>query len=188
VAVSVICSTAAPNFFETMQDLPYQASAFAQRAHLGQSYGDGDFHAIHLNRVVAVLHRYGETDPRLLAAAWLHDVIEDTPITLEDVRASFGVDVADLVNRLTDEQGGNRRERQEKTHLKIRGRAEAVRVKLADRIANVEYSVETNDGRHLGMYRKEHASFRDHLYQAGEYEEMWQRLEELLVSEHLRHV
>jgi (p)ppGpp synthase/HD superfamily hydrolase len=156
------------------------AREFARHAHQGQTYGHGDFHSIHLTRVVATLERIGETDPRLLAAAWLHDVIEDTPTTRQEVLAAFGEDVSDLVYRLTDEQGGNRRERQEKTHVKIRGRTEAVRVKLADRIANVEYCVETSDTKLDGMYRKEYPRFREHLYQTGEYEDMWLRLDELL--------
>ena len=158
------------------------AREFARRTHHGQTYGDGDFHTIHLTRVVAVLERFGETDPRLLAAAWLHDVLEDTPTTLEEVQAIVGEDVADLVQRLTDEKGGNRRERQEKTHVKIRGRTEAVRVKLADRIANVEYCVETSDTKLDGMYRKEYPRFREHLHLNGEYPDMWQRLDELLLK------
>ena len=60
---------------------------------------------------------------------------------------------------MTDEAGANRKERHRLTHLKIRGRSDAVRVKLADRIANMEASMEQRS--HLrGMYRQEHAAFR----------------------------
>jgi (p)ppGpp synthase/HD superfamily hydrolase len=162
-----------------VDELEQRASAFAKRAHQGQEYSDGDFHDRHLARVVATLRRFGVADPVLLAAAWLHDTVEDTPTTVEDIRHAFGDDVADLVWRLTDETGRNRKERHHLTHLKIRGRPEAVRVKLADRIANVESSIEQRS--HLfGMYRGEHAQFRLDLWRDGEWQEMWQVLEELL--------
>jgi (p)ppGpp synthase/HD superfamily hydrolase len=162
-----------------MDDLEKRASEFARRAHTGQEYSGGDFHERHLARVVATLRDFGVSDPVLLAAAWLHDTVEDTSTTVEDVRREFGDDVADLVWRLTDEPGKNRKERHHLTHLKIRGRPESVRVKLADRIANVESSVE--EGTHLfGMYRKEHTQFRADLQREGEWREMWERLEKSL--------
>ena len=156
-----------------------RACSFARKAHAGQEYSGGDFHEKHLGRVVATLRDFGETREPLLAAAWLHDTVEDTSVTVEDIRREFGDDVADLVWRLTDEEGGSRRERHSKTHAKIRGRTEAVRVKLADRIANVQSAIEQKTNLY-GMYRKEHAQFRAELYQPGEWEEMWARLGELL--------
>jgi guanosine-3',5'-bis(diphosphate) 3'-pyrophosphohydrolase len=162
-----------------MEKLIQRASEFARRAHDGQQYGTGSFHQNHLARVVATLQAFGETDEVKIAAAWLHDAVEDTDVTVADVRAEFGDDVADLVWRLTDEKGGNRRERHAKTHQKIREKSDAVRVKLADRIANVESSIEQRT--HLfGMYKAEHPAFREHLYREGEFPEMWQRLDGLL--------
>ena len=160
-------------------DLVEQASEFARRAHAGQKYGGGDFHEQHLARVVRTLDEFGERRAALLAAAWLHDTVEDTDATNDEIRATFGDDVGDLVWRLTDEQGENRRDRHARTHAKIRGRTEAVRVKLADRIANVEASIEQRS--HLfGMYRKEHGHFQKELYIEGEWEDMWLRLNRLL--------
>jgi guanosine-3',5'-bis(diphosphate) 3'-pyrophosphohydrolase len=162
-----------------MHDLEARARTFAQQAHAGQRYGDFDFLEGHLGRVVSTLHKFGEDDPVLLAAAWLHDTVEDTQITVEDIKAAFGDDVADLVWRLTDETDGNRKERHHQTHLKIRGRTEAVRIKLADRIANVETSIEQRT--HLrGMYRAEHEMFQTDLYTAGEYEDMWHYLNRVI--------
>jgi len=155
-----------------MRDLEQRACDYARRAHAGQHYGDGDFHEDHLGRVVGTLRKFGEDDPVLLAAAWLHDAVEDTDVTVEDIKREFGDDVADLVWRLTDETAGNRKERHHRTHLKIRGRTEAVRIKLADRIANVEASIEQRS-RLRGMYRAEFAQFREDLYREGEYEDMW---------------
>jgi len=159
-----------------MSSLVERASEFARQAHADQQYGGGSFHENHLARVVANLRHFGETDETKLAAAWLHDTVEDTPVTIADIKREFGDDVADLVWRLTDEPGANRRERHARTHVKIRGHSDAVRVKLADRIANVEASRE--QGSHLfGMYRKEHKAFREMLWREGEFPEMWERLD-----------
>jgi (p)ppGpp synthase/HD superfamily hydrolase len=162
-----------------MQDLEARARTFAQQAHTGQRYGDGDFLEGHLARVVSTLRKFGEDNPILLAAAWLHDTIEDTQITVDDIKHEFGDDVADLVWRLTDETNGNRKERHHQTHLKIRGRTEAVRIKLADRIANVEASIEQRT-QLRGLYRAEHQMFKTDLYQPGEYEEMWNYLNRVI--------
>jgi (p)ppGpp synthase/HD superfamily hydrolase len=162
-----------------MDEVVERASEFARRAHAGQDYGGGAFHEKHLGRVVATLRRFGVADPVLLAAAWLHDTVEDTTVTIEDIRQEFGDDIADLVWRLTDEPGKNRKERHFLTHQKIRGRAEAVCVKLADRIANMEASIEQRS--HLrGMYRHEHSAFREHLYLPGEWEDIWTYLDALM--------
>ena len=164
-----------------MDELEKRASDFAKRAHTGQEYGTGAFHEKHLARVVATLRRFGVEDPVLLAAAWLHDAVEDTDVTDADIRREFGDEVGDLVWRLTDEAGENRKERHRLTHLKIRERPEAVRVKLADRIANVESSLEERT--HLrGMYRAEHPAFLEHLYRPGEWEEMWNHLNALILQ------
>ena len=160
-------------------ELVERASEFAKRAHAGQKYGGGDFWTMHLARVVETLKSFGEDNPILLAAAWLHDTVEDTDVTIDDIRREFGDDVADLVWRLTDEEGRNRKERHHLTHMKIRGRSDAVRVKLADRIANVESAFEERS--HLrGLYREEYDAFFEDLYREGEWEEMWQYLERKL--------
>ena len=164
-----------------MIELEIHAARFAERAHAGQEYAGGDFHEKHLARVAGTLRRFGVDDPVLLAAAWLHDTVEDTETTIDDIRREFGDDIADLVWRLTDEPGKNRKERHRLTHIKIRGRPEAVRVKLADRIANVESALEERTHL-LGMYRAEHRAFRDHLWQEAEWTEMWAHLDRLLGS------
>lgn len=163
----------------SLEDLEQRAFEFAKRAHAGQDYGGGPFHEMHLARVVDNLRKFGVDDPVLIAAAWLHDTVEDTDVTIEDIRSEFGADVGDLVWRLTDESGRNREERHHLTHLKIRGRSDAVRIKLADRIANVESSIEQRT--HLrGMYRAEYPAFHADLYKEGEWEDMWQYLDEIM--------
>jgi len=76
----------------------------------------------------------------MLAAAWLHDVVEDTGVTIETIRAEFGVEVAELVGWLTDvsrPEHGNRAHRKalDRAHSAA-APAEAQTVKLADLISN----------------------------------------------------
>jgi (p)ppGpp synthase/HD superfamily hydrolase len=82
---------------------------------------------------------HGGTDA-MVAAAWLHDVVEDTGVTIETIRAEFGVEVAELVGWLTDvsrPEHGNRAHRKalDRAHSAA-APAEAQTVKLADLIAN----------------------------------------------------
>ena len=78
----------------------------------------------------------------MIAAAWLHDVVEDTGVTLELVRAEFGDKVADLVGWLTDvsrPDHGNRAARKavDRAHSAA-APAEAQTVKYADLISNTK--------------------------------------------------
>jgi hypothetical protein len=79
-------------------------------------------------------------EPGTIAAAWLHDVVEDTPVTFQDVEREFGADVSQLVTELTDvsrPSDGNRTVRRaiDRAHL-ARASARAQTVKLADLIDN----------------------------------------------------
>lgn len=79
-------------------------------------------------------------DEEMIAAAWLHDVVEDTPATLYDVEKEFGTGVAELVENLTDISkpgDGNRLTRKsiDKKHI-ARASQRAKTIKLADLIDN----------------------------------------------------
>lgn len=154
------------------------AKAFAAKAHGEQKYGDQPY-TVHLAAVEQVLIRYGITDEDLRIAAWLHDTVEDTYLTKEEIRAEFGDRVAELVWCVTNEPGKNRRERHLKTYPKIKANPEALLLKLADRIANIEACYETNSNL-IGMYRKEAVSFEKALRVEDQYDEMWEHISELL--------
>ncbi|UCD35651.1 MAG: bifunctional (p)ppGpp synthetase/guanosine-3',5'-bis(diphosphate) 3'-pyrophosphohydrolase, partial [Nitrospiraceae bacterium] len=114
----------------------------------------------HLQNVVELVMSVTD-DPEMIAAAWLHDVVEDTPATLEDVEKSFGRDVADMVASLTDisrPSDGNRAKRKEldRIHLAEAG-AGAKTVKLADLIDNCR-DICKNDERFAKQYLKEMAA------------------------------
>lgn len=74
------------------------ALVFAAVAHGGQKRkGTAVPYIVHPVGVMLVLIEMGETDPEMLAAALLHDTVEDTPVTLTELRAAFGERVAAIV-------------------------------------------------------------------------------------------
>jgi guanosine-3',5'-bis(diphosphate) 3'-pyrophosphohydrolase len=84
-------------------DLPFEAAAFAARAHQHQKRKDGQTpYVSHVFRVCLVVrHVFGFDDPRMLAAALLHDTIEDTNTDCDDIIERFGPEVAEWVAALT---------------------------------------------------------------------------------------
>lgn len=161
------------------------AQGYACAAHRRQKYGDLPYR-FHLAMVANTLMSGGhDADASLVAAGWLHDILEDTDVTRPDLLPLFGDDIVSLVEAVTDEPGVNRKERKAKTLAKTRAAGtRAVCLKLADRIANVGTSVSgyMPDTGKLAMYRKEQPAFREALYKVGECDSLWQQLEELLKS------
>lgn len=145
-----------------------RAIELAITAHQGQTYGKWPY-IYHLADVVGVLRRFGIDSKVLHAAGWLHDAVEDTDLTIEQVAQDCGPEVADIVYRVTDEPGRNRKERKEKTYPKLAQSVDAITVKLADRIANVEASKMGNPGL-LEMYRQEHGRFVAELFPVSDSE------------------
>lgn len=153
-----------------------KAREFAIAAHGGQKYGEQPY-IVHLDHVVALLKKYLDPDAQeyesILITGYLHDILEDTEITQQQIAAEFGDGIAWLVEKLTDEPGANRKERKLKTWHKIRSHPTAVLVKLADRMANT-----TGDSK-LDMYKKEFPVFQAALYVPGQYEKIWADLKSL---------
>jgi (p)ppGpp synthase/HD superfamily hydrolase len=79
-----------------------QALAFARARHGSQTRtGSQTPYWVHLVRVAMEVARWGLATPELLAAALLHDVVEDTSTTIDEVEAGFGREVASAVAWLT---------------------------------------------------------------------------------------
>jgi guanosine-3',5'-bis(diphosphate) 3'-pyrophosphohydrolase len=79
-----------------------QALAFARARHGTQTRRGGSApYWVHLVRVGMELATWRVATPVLLKAALLHDVVEDTPTTIDEVAAGFGSDVSDLVSWMT---------------------------------------------------------------------------------------
>lgn len=139
------------------------AKEFASIMHHGQSYGSNPY-TYHLEQVEMVINRFGfRHDMVLRTCAWLHDLIEDTEVSYDQICFRFGSEIADIVYAVTNEMGRNRKERFSKTYPKILSNERALILKLADRIANFEYAKGTNT-QYLDMYKKEWKTFKETLY------------------------
>lgn len=155
------------------------AQALAATAHKDQMYGDQPY-TQHLADVVGVLQRFKVEDTDILVAAWLHDSVEDTETTLEQIELMFGRRVRDLVHRVTNEEGKNRKERHEKTYPKIQASDDAITLKLADRIANTEACITQDDEKKMKMYAKEYEGFKAQLHKKGTHDALWRHLDFLM--------
>lgn len=117
----------------------------------------GEPYINHPSAVVEIVRSVPHTDA-MIAAAWLHDTVEDTAATIEDIDCEFGSEVASLVEMLTDISklsDGNRAVRKEidRRHT-ARASAEAQTIKLADLIDNTE-SVVAYDSSFAKVYLAE---------------------------------
>lgn len=147
----------------------------AIKAHGNQDY-DGIFpYEKHLEDVIDVLRFFNFDNELYIVSGYLHDTIEDGALSYNKIKEHFGVDVAEIVYCVTDEMGRNREERKSKTYPKIKANTDALIIKLADRIANI------NHGGKVGMYKKEYQKFKEQLYNGDEKcEKMWDYLDNML--------
>ncbi len=120
-----------------------RAVTFASSCHGDQRRPTGVPYLEHLLEALEVLVRgAGVTDPDILCAAVLHDAVEDTPCTLDEIRESFGPKVAELVGWVTIPEPGEGEDRATVKDAYLRrlraAPRDAVLVKLADRASNVQ--------------------------------------------------
>jgi len=128
-------------------DIVRKAYRVADKAHLGQKRLSGDPYVSHCVAVARILANIG-LDTTTVAAGLLHDVLEDTPITREDLGAEFGQQIASLVDGVTkigalpmdaggpsrtEKQAGNIRKMLVATTKDVR----VLLIKLADRVHNM---------------------------------------------------
>ncbi|NJW52089.1 HD domain-containing protein [Salinimicrobium oceani] len=130
-----------------------EALEFASRAHDGQmrKYSD-EAYIEHPKRVAGIVKTVPHTS-EMICAAYLHDVVEDTAIEIEEIREQFGDKVAALVAELTDEYMKqnyphlNRKARKQKEVERQAGMSrEAKTIKLADVIDNTMDIVKNDTG------------------------------------------
>jgi guanosine-3',5'-bis(diphosphate) 3'-pyrophosphohydrolase len=129
----------------TLED---RARTFATAAHAAvaqlRKYTNEPY-IVHPAEVVSILKTVDHTEV-MIAAAWLHDTVEDTGVSIELIRAEFGSEVSDLVGWLTDvsrPEQGNRAVRKaiDRAHT-ASAPAEAQTIKLCDLISNTRSIVE----------------------------------------------
>ncbi|MDX6605235.1 MAG: hypothetical protein QOF23_1744 [Solirubrobacterales bacterium] len=116
------------------------ALEMAERGHLGQTRnGSGGMAYIHHPVAVAELLAAEGFGDEAVAAALLHDVVEDSDASVENVRARFGVRVADLVAALTDDESIEPYERRKDLHRRRVEAAggDALAIYGADKLSNI---------------------------------------------------
>ena len=131
------------NYTGAEREMLVRAYHYAEQAHSGQKRASGEAYFIHPCAVAKILMELG-LDCATIAAAFLHDVIEDTPVTEEDLRREFGEEVLRLVSGVTklDKIVFKSREEEEAENFRkiFVAMAKDIRViiiKLADRLHNM---------------------------------------------------
>ena len=118
------------------------AKEFATKAHSGQFSRNAakDPFIYHPRRVVELIEKSGGTTEEI-AAAWLHDVVEDTDVTLEQIEKRFGEVIAEIVDGLTDPPhfaGNSTKIRKAWQAERVTNKSASVkRVKIADQTVNI---------------------------------------------------
>jgi hypothetical protein len=149
-----------------MSDLISRAKAYATLEHKRidqrRKYSNQPYQ-VHLEAVASIVATVSD-DEEMIAAAWLHDVVEDTPATLGDLQKEFGDSTAKLVEHLTDisrPSDGNRVKRKEIDRLHIaQGSERAKTIKLADLIDNCQ-DITKHDPRFASVYLREMSALLD---------------------------
>ncbi len=132
------------NFAEAEFQELKAAYDFSAAAHEGQKRQTGEPYFIHPCAVVNILVDLGFDDVSTLVAAFLHDVLEDTPVTSDELEQKFGKEVLELVEGVTkldkikfvsaeDEQAENLR----KMFFAMAKDYRVIIIKLADRLHNM---------------------------------------------------
>ena len=133
---------------EKQQQMLVRAAEWAINAHQDQQRASGEPYHSHVFAVAEILNSL-KLDYETLAAAMLHDVIEDTEVTLDDVRSEFGPVIARLVDGVTkmerigefqkaaETHDQNQAENLRKLLLAMAEDVRVVLIKLADRLHNM---------------------------------------------------
>ena len=92
--------------------------------------------------------------------AYLHDTLEDTPLTYEEISKDYGKNLAEMVFTVSG-FGANRKEKHLDMKNKLSQNLQYVDLKMADRIVNMRNCVLSNNEKLLNTYMKEMDSFKD---------------------------
>lgn len=172
----------------------------------GQTY-DGHPYEFHLKEVALIARRERYRLPSYLPerdiefyrgvfsdATWLHDLLEDTDTTYEDLLIFFDTEAADIVRLVTDpsapelsrkEKKALMNEQFSKYDINVFEEWAALVLKASDRLANYRYSVTTKNKAKIKMYFKEHLDFKKAVWRENVAVKVWEELDQIdqLVSE-----
>ena len=131
------------NYIAADCEMLRKAYEYAQNAHAGQKRASGEPYFIHPCAVAEILMDLG-LDAATIAAALLHDVIEDTPATADDIKRAFGEEVLALVSGVTKlekiefkSQEDADAENFRKIFVAMAKDVRVIIIKLADRLHNM---------------------------------------------------
>lgn len=169
-----------------MSALEQKAKEFAYKAHKGMKRKGKELHfTYHLELVNKILKTLTDDD-NILAAGWLHDVIEDTPITLEELKKEFNDELCYYVELETEDKSLSWKERKLKQIQELKeNKSKVVLIAYSDKIAN------------LTEMANDYKLIKDELwnrFNRGKEEQYWYYLEfykifcynELIDKEHLK--
>lgn len=170
-------------------DLVKEAFDFMKEAHIGQMRAAGEEFWTHPAAVATILVSQEYTEPELIAAALLHDTVEDTKVTLKEITERFGKTVAYLVEAVTDVGRGDgaefiadKYERMAQTQEKILRMGQkdgrVFLIKTADRLHNLRTIDALNEEQNMRI-KKESREFHLPLAKEAGADELAQEIEQL---------
>lgn len=130
-----------------MKDLVALAKSLSQQFHSGQKYGTQDYFTTHVESVVKSLQLQNFSDNHIIVA-YLHDVVEDTSVTIETIYNLFGTVIGDAVKAITKIKGVERSD-----YLAICAKNKIARVvKFHDAVCNGSNCILHKDGNRFNYY------------------------------------
>ena len=125
---------------EDSADIVLKAKKLAHEKHKNQKRKDGVTpYSDHLEGVVNRLKNLGITDKNILAAAWMHDIIEDTDVTFDQINEKFGREIAVMILSLSKDKSVAKKEIEQQYINQLKNASiEAKIIKLCDISANLK--------------------------------------------------
>lgn len=144
-----------------------KAYNFSQERHKGQMRKNSDLeYFTHPKYVARIVEEFTE-DETLIISAFLHDLLEDTPTTEDEITEIFGADVASMVRELTNDsvERGSMKKKEYILYKMSNMSDSALTIKLADRFHNILFLEADSDGAEefLKYYYKNTRFIMDHI-------------------------
>jgi len=131
-------------------DITCKAKLFSKHKHTGQLDDIGlDYFETHIVQVVNILTQVTQ-DQEIIASAWLHDTIEDTETTYEELIKEFNKKIADLVMEVTHDGKAD----QKGFYFPRLSSKDAILIKFADRLSNLSRMGGWDEKRKLQYLKK----------------------------------
>jgi GTP pyrophosphokinase len=133
-----------------MDELVIKAAKYARYKHRYQLDDDGEsYFKAHLEKVGIAIRNFTD-DPIVIAAAYLHDVLEDTPTTVTELAQEFGLEITQLVHEVTQE---GKKDNYGYYFPRLKSK-EGILIKLIDRASNVSRMDKWSEARQQQFLRK----------------------------------